>query len=301
MSTLPATAPARPVRADPSPVPRPRPSRRGLAGAFWRQPLGLVGLALTVGVVGVAVLGPVIVPSDPFAAAGAPLQRPDQAHLLGTDDLGRDVLSGVVHGARVSLLVGLIAAVTAGVLGTLVGLTAGFYGRIIDDLLMRLTEVVQVAPRFFLAVLVAALFGPSLWHLALLLGLTFWPLTARLLRAEVLSLREREYVLAARLAGASDGRILARHLLPNGLSLVVITAALQIGTAIVVEASLSFLGLGDRTQISWGYMLNNAQPFLRTAWWMSVGPGVALAVTVLGANLLADGLQAALDPRLGRR
>jgi peptide/nickel transport system permease protein len=206
-----------------------------------------------------------------------------------------------VNGARVSLVVGLIAASTAGLLGTLIGLTAGYYGRIVDDALMRLTEVVQVAPRFFLAVLVAALFGPSLWYLALLLGLTFWPVTARLLRAQVLSLREREYVLAARLAGASDRRILLRHVLPNVMALVVITAALQVGTAILVEASLSFLGLGDPSLISWGYMLNNAQRFLRTAWWMSVGPGTALALTVLGANLLADGLQAALDPRLGRR
>ena len=272
-----------------------------LARAVLGQPPALCGLLLTVGIVVVAVLGPVIVPSDPFVAAGAPLQAPGQGHLLGTDDLGRDVLSGVVHGARVSLLVGLIAAGTAAVLGTLIGLTSGFYGRLVDDVLMRLTEVVQVAPRFFLAVLVAALFGPSLWYLALLLGLTFWPLTARLLRAEVLSLREREYVLAARLAGATDRRILLRHVLPNAASLVVITAALQIGTAILVEASLSFLGLGDRTLISWGYMLNDAQPFLRTAWWMSVGPGAALALTVLGVNLLADGLQAALDPRLGRR
>jgi peptide/nickel transport system permease protein len=301
MSAVQATAASEAVRADLPPLTLPRASRRRLATAFWRLPLGVGGLVLTLGMLLLAALGPVLVPSDPFAAAGAPLQGPAPGHLLGTDDLGRDVLSGVVHGARVSLLVGLIAAGTAGVLGTLVGLTAGFYGRLVDDVLMRLTEVVQVAPRFFLAVLVAALFGPSLWYLALLLGLTFWPLTARLLRAEVLSLREREYVLAARLAGATDRRILARHVLPNALSLVVITAALQIGTAILVEASLSFLGLGDRSLISWGYMLNNAQPFLRTAWWMSVGPGAALALTVLGANLLADGLQAALDPRLGQR
>jgi peptide/nickel transport system permease protein len=275
--------------------------RRGFGRAFRRHPLGLCGALLTVGILAVALLGPVLAPSDPFVAAGAPLQGPDRQHLLGTDDLGRDVLSGVVHGARASLLVGFVAAGTAAVLGTLLGLVAGFHGRLVDDLLMRLTEVVQVAPRFFLAVLVAALFGPSLWSLALLLGLTFWPVTARLMRAQVLSLREREYVLAARVAGATDGRILLRHVLPNGLSLVVVTAALQVGTAILVEASLSFLGLGDRGVISWGYMLNNAQPFLRIAWWMSVGPGAALALTVLGVNLLADGLHAALDPRLGRR
>jgi peptide/nickel transport system permease protein len=293
-------APGELSRASPPRRSADRPGR-GPIEALGRYPIGVVGLALTVGMLGLAVAGPALAPADPFAAAGPPLQGPDSRHWLGTDDLGRDVLSGVVHGARVSLLVGLIAAGTAGVLGTLIGLTAGFYGRLIDDLLMRLTEVVQVAPRFFLAVLVAALFGPSLWYLALLLGLTFWPVTARLLRAQVLSLREREYVLAARLAGATNGRILIRHVLPNALSLVIITAALQVGTAILVEASLSFLGLGDRSHISWGYMLNNAQPFLRTAWWMSVGPGAALALTVLGTNLLADGLQAVLDPRLSRR
>jgi peptide/nickel transport system permease protein len=157
-----------------------------------------------------------------------------------------------------------------------------------------------VAPRFFLAVLVAALFGPNLWYLALLIGLTFWPQTARLLRAQVLALREREYVLAARAIGLGPGRILMRHVLPNAASVVIITAALQVGSAILIEASLSFLGLGDRSLISWGYMLNNAQPFLRTAWWMSLFPGLALAATVLGANLLADGIQAILDPRLSR-
>jgi len=251
--------------------------------------------------IALALVGPLVMRGNPLAAAGSALQPPGGAHLLGTDDLGRDVLLGVVYGARVSLLAGAIAAVTSALLGTAVGASAGFYGAPLDDLLMRLTEVVQVAPRFFLAVLVAALFGPSTWYLALLLGLTFWPQTARLLRAEVLSLREREYVVAARGVGLSQGRILIRHVLPNAASVVVITAALQVGAAILVEASLSFLGLGDRSQISWGVMLNNAQPFLRTAWWMSAFPGAALALTVLGTNLLADGLQSALDPRLTRR
>ncbi|HEV7663392.1 MAG TPA: ABC transporter permease [Chloroflexota bacterium] len=263
--------------------------------------MGVLGAVLVTGVAGLALGGPILMQGNPLAGAGAALQAPGGAHLLGTDDLGRDVLLGVVYGARVSLLAGGIAALTSALLGTAVGAAAGFYGSPLDDVLMRLTEAVQVAPRFFLAVLVAALFGPSLWYLALLLGLTFWPQTARLLRAQVLSLRQREYVVAARAVGLTPGRILVRHVLPNAASVVVISAALQVGAAILVEASLSFLGLGDRSQISWGYMLNNAQPFLRTAWWMSVFPGLALALTVLGTNLLADGLQAALDPRLARR
>jgi peptide/nickel transport system permease protein len=245
----------------------------------------------------VAVFGPAVDRGNPLAAAGAALQPPGAAFPFGTDDLGRDVLLGVVNGARVSLLVGAIAAVTSAFIGTAVGGAAGFFGRPLDDVLMRLTELIQVAPRFFLAVLVAALFGPSVWYLALLLGLTFWPHTARLLRAQVLSLREREYVLAARAVGVGPAAVLIRHVLPNGASIVVISAALQVGAAILVEASLSFLGLGDRSLISWGYMLNNAQPFLRTAWWMSLFPGLALALTVLGTNLLADGIQARLDPR----
>ena len=266
-----------------------------------RGPLGVLGASLVTTIGALALLGPLVLTGNPLAAAGTALQPPGGAHLLGTDDLGRDVLLGVVYGARVSLLAGGIAALTSALLGTAVGAAAGFYGPPLDDVLMRLTEAVLVAPRFFLAVLVAALFGPSLWYLALLLGLTFWPQTARLLRAQVLSLRRREYVVAARAVGLTPARILVRHVLPNAGSVVVITAALQVGAAILVEASLSFLGLGDRSQISWGYMLNNAQPFLRTAWWMSVFPGLALALTVLGTNLLADALQAALDPRLVRR
>jgi peptide/nickel transport system permease protein len=257
-----------------------------------------VGGLLVLTIALIASLGPAIDRGNPLAAAGPALQPPAGAYPFGTDDLGRDVLLGVINGARVSLLAGALAAATSAVIGTAVGGAAGFYGRPLDDVLMRLTEVVQVAPRFFLAVLVAALFGPNLWYLALLIGLTFWPQTARLLRAQVLALREREYVLAARAIGLGPGRILMRHVLPNAASVVIITAGLQVGSAILIEASLSFLGLGDRSLMSWGYMLNDAQPFLRTAWWMSLFPGLALAVTVLGTNLLADGIQAALDPRL---
>jgi len=267
---------------------------------FWRSPAAIAGLALGVAVLAAAALGPGIAPADPFTATAAPLRPPAPGHWMGTDDLGRDVLSGVLHGARVSLAVGLVTAAAASVIGTLVGASAGFYGGAVDDALMRLTELVQVMPRFFLAVLVAALFGPSFVFLTILLGLTFWPTTARLLRAQVFSLREREYVLAARALGFGDARILLRHVLPNAIVVVVVSAALQVGTAILVEASLSFLGLGDRTLVSWGKMLNDAQPFLRLAWWMSVFPGIALVLTVLGVNLLADGIYQTWDPRARR-
>ncbi|CAN5226613.1 ABC transporter permease [soil metagenome] len=270
------------------------------AGGLRHSAVVRAGTMLVGLVVILAVAGPALAPMDPFRASGAPLQPPGAGHWMGTDDLGRDILSGVLHGTRVSLLVGVVTALIAAAVGVCVGATAGFYGGLADDALMRFTELVQTVPRFFLAVLVAALFGPSLVFLVVLLGLTFWPGTARLLRAQVLSLREREYILAARALGLRERRIVVRHIVPNIVGIVVVSAALQVGTAILVEASLSFLGLGDRSVVSWGYMLNNAQPFLRLAWWMSLFPGLALVLAVLGANLLADGAYAAWDPRARR-
>lgn len=261
----------------------------------------LAGVGLLAAIALLATAGAWLIPTAPGATDARALQPPSPAHPFGTDDLGRDVLSGVLHGGRVSLIVGVVAALTSALVGVAVGLVAGYRGGLVDDLLMRLTELVQTVPRFFLAVLVAALFGPSFLALTFLLGLTFWPQTARLLRSQVLSLREREFVLAARALGCSDLRIIRAHLLPNAVAIAVTTAALQVGAAILVEAGLAFLGVGDRSVVSWGRMLNDAQPFLRLAWWMSVFPGVALAATVLGANLLADGLYRAWDPRARRR
>lgn len=269
--------------------------------AAWRTPLGLLGLVLTALAVGLALVGGAIAPFDPLAPSPSALLPPGPGHWLGTDDLGRDTLSGVLGGARASLVVGLATAVVAASLGTAVGGVAGYRGGVIDEVLMRGTELVQIAPRFFLAILVAALFGPSLGLLTVLLALTFWPTTARIVRAQVLSLREREFVVAARALGAPERRILVRHVLPNVVGLIIVTAALQVGAAILVEASLGFLGLGDRSIVSWGLMLNDAQPFLRIAWWLSVFPGLALVATVLGVNLLADALYAVWDPsRRGR-
>lgn len=270
-------------------------SRRRIP-ARWRSLTAILGIGLTAVAVAVAVFGGSLAPFDPFATRFTALQPPSPAHWLGTDDLGRDTFSGVLAGARASLLVGIATAVVAGVVGTTIGAAAGFYGGLVDDLLMRLTELVQIVPRFFLAILVAAIFGPSLAFLTLLLALTFWPTTARLVRSQILTLRHREWVLAARSVGLGELRILVRHVVPHALGLIIVTAALQIGAAILVEASLSFLGLGDRSVVSWGYMLNNAQPFLRVAWWLSVFPGLALVLTVLGTNLLADSLYAAWDP-----
>lgn len=289
------------VRAPADPAPEAiQVARRGSGGAwarYRRQRPALIGLALLLGMALVAALAGVVAPGDPFRRAGAPLQPPSPAYWCGTDDLGRDVFAGVVHGSRPSLLVGFAAAATSAIVGTLVGGVAGYFGRLADDVLMRLTELVQVVPRFFLALIVAALFGPSIAVIALLLGLTFWPGTARLLRAQILSIRGRDFVLAARALGVPNRRILARHVLPNAIAVVVVSTSLQVGAAILVEAGLSFLGLGDRSVVSWGNMLNAAQPLIRIAWWTAVFPGLAITLTVMAANLVGDGLNAALDPR----
>lgn len=255
-------------------------------------------MALALSIAVAALVAPRIAPGDPLASVGPALRPPSSAHWLGTDDLGRDILAGLLHGARVSLFVGLAVALISTACGVLVGGLAGYFGRWVDDALMRLAELVQILPRFFLAIIIATLFGGSLLNIVLLLGLTFWPSTARLLRAQILSLREREFVVAARAIGATDPAILIRHVLPNALTPVLVNASLQVGGAILIEAGLSFLGLGDRSYVSWGYMLNSAQPFIQLAWWMSVFPGLALLLTVVGVNLVADGINEARNLEL---
>ncbi|MGH7277070.1 MAG: ABC transporter permease [Candidatus Rokuibacteriota bacterium] len=262
-----------------------------------RSPSGTVGIALTVALVAVALLADGIAPADPFASVAAPLMAPSGAHPMGTDDLGRDVLSGVVHGARTSLAVAVAATLMAALVGVTLGITGGYVGGALDDILMRLTEFVQVIPRFFLAIVVIALFGPGLDRLVLLLGLTSWPWIARVVRAETLSLRTREFVLAAHALGASTGRILGRQVLPSTLPPAIVVVSLNAASVILLEAALSFLGLGDPDRVSWGYLASNAQAFLRVAWWMAAFPGMAIVAAVLGLNLLGDALNDALDPR----
>jgi peptide/nickel transport system permease protein len=215
---------------------------------------------------------------------------------MGTDDLGRDLLSGVVHGARTSLIVVFFVTAVASLIGGPIGALSGYRGGLLDDALMRITEFVQVVPRFFLAVLVVALFGPGLDRLVLVLGLTSWPPIARVLRAETLSLRTREFVDAARCLGASTARILVRQVLPNALPPTVVVVSLNAAGVILLEAGLSFLGLGDPDLVSWGYLANNAQRFLRVAWWMAAFPGAAIVLGVLGLNLVGDALSDLLNP-----
>ena len=261
---------------------------------------GAVGVGLTLALVIVAAFAGAIAPVDPFASVAPPLSPPSRVHALGTDDLGRDLLAGIVHGARTSLLVVLSVTLLASVIGVTIGAVAGYRGGSTDDVLMRLTEFVQVVPRFFLAVLIIALFGPGLDRLVLVLGLTSWPAIARVVRAETLSLARREFVEAAHALGAPAARVLTRHVLPNALPAAVVVVSVNAGTVILMEAGLGFIGLGDPHSISWGYLANNAQRFLRVAWWLALFPGAAIALAVLGLNLFGDGLNDLLDPRARR-
>jgi len=256
---------------------------------------GITGVLITV-----ALLANHLAPGDPFASVAAPLQSPSGLHLMGTDDLGRDLFIGVVHGARTSLVVAGAVTVLALLLGVTVGAISGWRGALVDDLLMRFTEFVQVVPRFFVAVVVIALFGPGLDRVVLLLGLTSWPLIARVVRAEVLTLKTRDFIEAARSLGAPAARILWREILPGVLPAAIVVASVNAGGVILLEAGLSFLGLGDPQVVSWGYLANNAQRFLRVAWWMVLFPGAAIALAVLGFNLAGDALNDALNPQLDR-
>lgn len=259
---------------------------------------GAVGGAITLLLVAVGLLAPVIAPFDPFAVDGPSLSPPTATHPFGTDALGRDLFSGVVHGARTSLLVAACVAALVVLIGTSVGLVSGYAGGWVDDVLMRVTELFQVLPRFFLALVVIAFFGPGLDRLVLLLGLTSWPLLARVVRAETFALRHREFVDAARVHGASRTRILVREILPNALPPGIALLGLLVAQVILIEASLSFLGLGDPNVTSWGALAAEAQAFLRVAWWLSLFPGLAILLAVLGLNLLGD---AVTDALAGRR
>ena len=268
---------------------------------FRKSLAGVAGLGLVAAMVLVALTAGVIASTAPTTLSRESLQPPGPAHWMGTDDLGRDILAGVVYGTRISLLVGFLTAGASTLIGIGVGGLAGYHGGRLDDLLMRFTEFFMVVPRFFLALVIVAMFGASLWGIILVLTILSWPTTARLFRAEVLRLKSQEFVLAARAMGCSDGRILFEQLLPNALAPVIVSISVQVAYAIILEAGLSFLGLGDPANRSWGVMLANAQQFLRRAWWMATFPGLAIFLAVLGFNLIGDGVNDALNPRLKTR
>ena len=265
--------------------------------SVFRTPGGALGFGLTLAFIVVASLAHIIAPTDPFLSVGSPLTPPSRTQMFGTDDLGRDVFAGIVHGTRTSLTVTLAVIAIASIMGVAVGAVAGYRGGSVDDLLMRGTEVAQIVPRFFLAVIVIALFGPGLDRLVVVLGLTSWPAIARVVRAETLSLSRREFVDAAQALGARTSRILLRHVLPNALPTALVVISLNAASIILLEAGLGFIGLGDPRAMSLGYLANNAQRFLRIAWWMTLFPGAAIALAVLGLNLVGDALSDLANPR----
>ena len=279
-------------------------SQWAIAGRhFKKNKLAIAGLIVMIVLYLVTLLTPLIAPFDPAAQGDIITSRylpPSAAHWLGTDKFGRDILSRVLYGARISLSIGFVAVGISMTLGTLIGAVAGYFGGWVDAVLMRFTDMMLAFPRLVLLIVVIAVFeSPSIWLVVVVLGLTGWMGTSRIVRGEVLSLREREFVQAARALGMGDLRIIVRHVIPNTMAPVIVSATLGIGLTILTEASLSFLGLGVQPPTpSWGNMVADGRDALTEAWWIATFPGLAIVLTVVAFNLLGDGLRDALDPRL---
>ena len=263
----------------------------------------LVGLVLLCAVVLLALFCSLLFEESPWAMVADPLLPPlqNRDYPLGTDMLGRDLAAGLAYGARVSLLVGVVSTLVAVIFGILVGAIAGFYGGRADDILMRCTEFFQTIPQLAMAVVLVAIFRPSIYSIVGTIAVVSWPPVARLVRSEFLSLKQREFVQAAIVIGQTPARIIVTQILPNAMSPIIVTASLMIATAILTESSLAFLGLGDRNMMSWGYMIGASRTMLREAPLMSVLPGVAILLTVLAINLIGEGLNDAMNPQLRKR
>jgi peptide/nickel transport system permease protein len=275
--------------------------------SFWKRFSynrgAVIGLVILTFVIATAILAPILFPQSPWKMVQRPFLPPftQDGLTLGTDALGRNVLAGLAHGAYVSLLVGLVSTIVALAIGVPVGAMAGYFAGRTDDALMRFTEFFQTIPSFALAIVLLAIFQPSLTFVIIAISIVSWPPVARLVRGEVLSLRTREFVEAATLSGLGNLQIIARHILPNALPPIIVLASLMVAQAILLESSLSFLGLGDPNIMSWGYMIGAARTVIRTAWWLSFLPGMAILLTVLALNLIGAGLNDALNPRLTRK
>ena len=273
---------------------------------FWRRFVrnrgAVAGVFLLAVIVVLAATTPFLVAGSPWDMAGAPFQPPGQRDfLLGSDMLGRDIATGILHGTRVSLLIGTVSAFVAVFIGVTLGALAGYYGGMVDEAAMRITEFFQTIPNFILLIVLVALFTPNVISIVMAIGAVSWPPVARIVRGEFLALRSREFVQAAILIGQSDLRIILTQVLPNALSPIIVAGSLLVATAILLESALSFLGLGDPNLMSWGYMIGAARTVIRRAWWMSVFPGLAIVLTVLAINLVGDGLNDALNPRRSRK
>lgn len=267
---------------------------------FKQHRLGLAGAVIVISLFIVSVSAPLITPYDPnFIDIDCILEAPSYDHPFGTDQLGRDVLSRIIWGGRISLLVGFVSVGIASVIGILLGSIAGYYGGLIDSVIMRFVDIMLCFPTFFLILAVVAFLDPSIWNIMIVIGATGWMGIARLIRAEILSLKERDYVIAARSLGARHTRIIWRHIIPNAMAPVLVAATLGVAGAILTESALSFLGIGVQPPTaSWGNILTAGKESIEVAWWLSFYPGIAILVTVLGYNLLGEGIRDAIDPRL---
>jgi len=265
---------------------------------FVRHKPAVGGVVLLALALAAAALAGVVFPGDPFRIAGKPFQPPLGEHLLGTDMLGRDLAAGLLYGARTTLLVGVVATLIATVLGVTIGGLAGYFGGRLDALLMRFTELFQTIPFFLFAILLVAVLGPSLGHVIFAIAVVSWPPMARLVRGEFMAMRNREFVQACVSMGMGHTRIIVLHVLPNTLSPIIVTGSLMVASAILIESGLSFLGLSDPNTMSWGFIIGSGRSVLRTAWWICAVPGVAILLTVMAINLVGDGLNDALNPRL---
>jgi len=274
--------------------------------SFWklyrRNTSAVLGLIILVFVFLMAATAPLVFPDDPFKLAGKPMSPPgENGFVLGSDTLGRDVASGIAHGASTSLMIGGLATAVAVLLGAVLGGLAGYFGGWIDDILMRVTEMFQTIPSFVFAILIVAIIKPSIKSIVIAIAVVSWPAVARLVRGEFLSMRNREFVQACHVVGMGDIRIMLREILPNCLSPIIVAGSLMVATAILIESGLSFLGLGDPNIISWGFQIGAGRTVLRSAWWVCTFPGVAILLTVLAINLVGEGLNDALNPRLRER
>lgn len=285
----------------------PVPAARGPMAEAWdifrRSPSAMLGLVLLLLVMAMTFAGPYLYQVDPFEIVWAPLTPPgEEASIpLGTDNLGRDILAGLIQGGSATLAVGFAAAAITMLIGVVIGAYAGFYGGRVDDLLMRVTEFFQVLPPLLFAMVVVTLFQPTLVNVALAIGIVSWPQTARLTRSEFRRIRTLEYVSAMRAIGAGDRNIIWRVILPNALPPLIVSATLTIGMAILFEAGLSFLGLSDPNVMSWGLMIGSGREYLLDAWWVVTLPGAMIFLTVLGVSLVGDGLNDAFNPKLRER
>lgn len=268
-------------------------------GAMLRNGEGAVGLALLALLLATALFAPILYPGNPLAISGSPLIQPftDPAHPLGTDRLGRDVAAGLAYGTRTSLLVAVAAAVASLTIGMLVGITAGFLGGVVDEVLMRITEAFQTVPGFLLALALISVTGPSAPTIVLAIAIASWTQPARIARAEVLSLRERDFVASARVIGMHPAEIAFREILPNALTPLVSLAAVIVAASVLIEAALSFLGFGDPNRVTWGSMIAEGRTVLRGAPFLSIVPGVALVVTVIAVHMTGRGLAVAMRAR----